>query len=248
MYGLLVSNSAGGAFAVGTATSGSSAAGFYNSTTTAYSTHRTFAELGNGSFAGYFINNNSGRWIQLANASYAYQTSGGASGTFTGAHDGLIPKAVLQPLPGDILVDVSSFAKPNIYDTLSVNAVSSEANQKGVVGVFAEMAADEHIPTALMKMVKDEQGREKPVLDPDCDLSSYNMVIMNSLGEGMMNVCGYNGHISIGDLIVTSPIPGKGMKQDDDIVRSYTVAKARENVFFDSQTEVKQIACIYMCG
>ena len=61
-------------------------------------------------------------------------------------------------------------------------------------------------------------------------------------------MCGENGTIEAGDLIVTSSIAGKGMKQSDDIVRSITVAKARETVTFNSPTEVKQIACIYLCG
>jgi len=47
---------------------------------------------------------------------------------------------------------------------------------------------------------------------------------------------------------VASSLAGKGMKQSDDIVRNYTVAKAREGVTFSSATEVKQVACIYMCG
>jgi hypothetical protein len=43
-------------------------------------------------------------------------------------------------------------------------------------------------------------------------------------------------------------MPGKGMKQDDDLLHNYTVAKARENVTFSSPTEVKQIVCSYHCG
>ena len=43
-------------------------------------------------------------------------------------------------------------------------------------------------------------------------------------------------------------VPGKGMRQSDDIVRSYTVAKAREDVTFSDPTEVKMVACIYLCG
>jgi len=38
------------------------------------------------------------------------------------------------------------------------------------------------------------------------------------------------------------------MKQDDDIIRSYTVAKARDNITFKNKNEVKMIACIYLCG
>jgi hypothetical protein len=77
---------------------------------------------------------------------------------------------------------------------------------------------------------------------------THDFVAINSLGEGQINVCGEAGTIELGDLIVTSSIPGKGMRQSDDIVRSTTVAKARETVTFDSPTQVKQIACIYLCG
>ena len=38
------------------------------------------------------------------------------------------------------------------------------------------------------------------------------------------------------------------MKQADDIVRSITVAKARESVIFSGATDVKTIACIYLSG
>lgn len=71
---------------------------------------------------------------------------------------------------------------------------------------------------------------------------------MASLGEGQVNVCGENGDLEPGDLITTSSTPGKGAKQDDDVIRSYTVAKCREHVKFSQPNEVKQVACIYLCG
>jgi hypothetical protein len=249
-FALLMSNTAGVAIGVATASSSAPAAGFYNSTSSSYSSHRTFVELAWGTYAGFFSNVTNSRWIQLANATYAYQTSGGASGTFTGAHDGLIPKsASQQPVAGDIVVDVFTYAKPNIYDTLSVNAVSSGPNQKGALGVMAEMAGEGHVPTALMKLVDNGRGGKTPVVDPAYpDLVNYHMIIVNGVGEGQVNVCGEGGDIAIGDLIVTSSIPGKGMKQSDDLIRSYTVAKAREAVTFSSPSEVKQVACIYLAG
>jgi hypothetical protein len=87
-------------------------------------------------------------------------------------------------------------------------------------------------------------------LDPQFEqiVATHDFVAINSLGEGQINVCGEAGTIELGDLIVTSSVPGKGMRQSDDIVRSTTVAKARETVTFDSPTQVKQIACIYLCG
>jgi hypothetical protein len=86
----------------------------------------------------------------------------------------------------------------------------------------------------------------QPYYEPDCQV--YNIMAVNALGEGQINVCGEGGDIQAGDLIVTSSIPGKGMKQADDILRAITVAKARESVTFSSPTEVKQIACIYLSG
>jgi hypothetical protein len=78
--------------------------------------------------------------------------------------------------------------------------------------------------------------------------SSHRLIHINSLGEGLVNVCGRNGNIKAGDLIETSTLPGKGQRQDDDIVRSKSVAKAREDVTFDHPDDVKRIACIYLCG
>ena len=72
--------------------------------------------------------------------------------------------------------------------------------------------------------------------------------MMNSLGEGQVNVCGENGNIEKGDLITTSNTTGKGMKQADDIIRNYTVAKAREDVIFSSASDTAMIGCIYLCG
>jgi hypothetical protein len=50
-------------------------------------------------------------------------------------------------------------------------------------------------------------------------------VIVNSVGEGGIWVCDANGNLKNGDLITCSHVQGYGMKQEDDIVRSYTVAK-----------------------
>ena len=73
-----------------------------------------------------------------------------------------------------------------------------------------------------------------------------------------------NGNIENGDYITTSDIAGYGMKQDDDILHNYTVAKATMDCTFDnSQTDKYEtrlvtkdgtnyiaafIACTYHCG
>jgi hypothetical protein len=116
------------------------------------------------------------------------------------------------------------------------------------VGVFVQETPD-HIPPSLAKV--DNSGlTPTETIDSDHNsiVANKTIVTINSIGEGQVNVCGENGNIEIGDLIVSSSTAGKGMKQDDDIVRSCTVGKAREAVTFASASTVKQIACIYMCG
>jgi len=50
-------------------------------------------------------------------------------------------------------------------------------------------------------------------------------IIINSLGEGAVWVCNENGPIENGDYITTSTQAGLGMKQDDDNLHNYSVAK-----------------------
>jgi hypothetical protein len=60
---------------------------------------------------------------------------------------------------------------------------------------------------------------------------------VNALGEGKVWVSNINGDIEAGDYITTSSIPGYGQKQDDDILRNYTLGKAIETVDWDEVTE-----------
>jgi len=161
-----------------------------------------------------------------------------ATGTitpFTGSHLGLIATA---PDVGDIVVDTGNTQNLDISNSVSTLAQSSTAEMKSVVGVFVGLTEPPEVikNTAAVDIFADVVK----------DGKSYCMI--NSLGEGLINVVGENGNIEVGDLIVTSSTAGKGMKQTDDVVRSKTVAKARETVTFSSPSEVKQIACIYMCG
>ena len=50
-------------------------------------------------------------------------------------------------------------------------------------------------------------------------------VYINSVGEGSIWVSNTNGTLEAGDYITTSTLNGYGMKQDDDLLHNYTVAK-----------------------
>jgi len=185
-------------------------------------------------------------------------------GPFTGAHDALVPIAATIA-EGDIAIDRGVAARKNFSNTICFVEPSSSANQKGVVGMFvggARLLNVDSLPAALkdeptitIETITEmgiETEREIKTINPKPEVASlmltHKVIAMNALGEGQINICGEGGNLSIGDLIVTSSIPGKGMKQSDDIVKSTTVAKSRENVTFASPAEVKQVACIYMCG
>lgn len=227
-----------------------------NSGTTAYA--RLAYLDGSASYGGRLMTTTSGggdaRGIIIGGPSYGLTVTGGVS-PFTGCHDGMMLKTT-EAVPGDILVDTGTIiATQGVSDTLTEVVSSNVPEQRGAIGIFVDISLQ--IPniiqtTELVFVIENgievEQVRYK--LDPQYAtiVSSHNYVSINSVGEGSINVCGENGTIELGDLIVTSSIPGKGMRQADDIVRSYTVAKARETVTFDSPTQVKQISCIYLCG
>ena len=89
-------------------------------------------------------------------------------------------------------------------------------------------------------------------------LPGESSVIVNSIGEGQVLVTNYNGEISNGDYIASSEVTGYGMKQDDDILHNYTVAKCVEEIDWASVTDLvehngieykKYLAgCTYHCG
>jgi len=50
-------------------------------------------------------------------------------------------------------------------------------------------------------------------------------ITVNASGEGAIWVSDVNGPVRNGDLLCSSTVPGYAMRQDDDVRRSYTVAK-----------------------
>jgi hypothetical protein len=65
-------------------------------------------------------------------------------------------------------------------------------------------------------------------------------IFVNSLGEGAMWVSNVNGALESGDFITTSDVPGYGMKQNDDILHNYTVAKITMDCDFNPPTQPVQ--------
>ena len=223
-----------------------------------YSSATGVGALGVGTAGGYF-NYNSSKDVYLANANYSVDATGNiyTSGSylpFTGAHESVLNNSETIEL-GDIVVDVSVVDKKGLSDVVTKVEASSSANQKTVLGVYAEDAPSAYVSPTLAdeSKINDEisgVSRREYALKSEHEslMEDHKIVYINAVGEGLINVTGESGNISAGDLIVTSSTSGKGMKQSDDIIRSYTVAKAREDISFDSASDTGQIACIYLCG
>ena len=190
--------------------------------------------------------NGYGVWASAFTGGFAYYASnidgGGTYAPFTGSHEGLLSKDGDQIHPGDIVVDYKFIAKDGQSDAICEMKVSTMPEQKTARGVFIwdKSLEFEDKPNAL-RDVEDEEFHDY--------ISKYTRVAFNALGEGSINVCGENGNISMGDLITTSSMQGKGMLQtDQENLRPFTVAQAREAVIFSSPDDVKKIAVIYKCG
>lgn len=179
---------------------------------------------------------------------WAFYSQSGGYGPFTGQHDGLLTKTAPTPEMGDIMVDTDTCWSPSIDDAITVMERSSAANQKGTIGVFRGLrnALDfSWIPNGLAVL---RSGEREYSPEFETVAGYYDLIQVNSVGEGCINVCGEGGDIEVGDFIVASSTPGKGMKQADGIARDATVAKARSSANFSSPTEIKQLACVYLCG
>lgn len=168
-------------------------------------------------------------------------------GPFTGTHDSLVPIGTVLTV-GDIVVDVKVVERNGISSTICEVALATTAMQAGSVGVVCAPVRPLNTiqPAAFIESI----GADGPVMKPSYAVAEqiYDFVAINGVGEGQINVCGAGGDIQMGDLICSSTVSGKGMKQADDLVHSYTVARARETVSFDNPSQIKTIACIYLCG
>jgi hypothetical protein len=222
-----------------------------------YSSADTVGCLGSGTSGGYFTYVGQSNDAILSNSSYSVYAQGDiyAAGSylpFTGSHECVMSESEAVSL-GDILVDVSVIDKQGITSVVTKVEPSSSSSQSTAIGVYSGDAPTDHISPTMADEAQVTGNNQITTTEytlkstHETLMSTHKVIYVHAVGEGQINVCGEGGDISAGDLIVTSSTNGKGMKQSDDIIRSYTVAKAREGATF-SAGETKQIACIYLCG
>jgi hypothetical protein len=102
--------------------------------------------------------------------------------------------------------------------------------------------------------------KDKRVFGVLGNINDDGLLDVNSVGTGTICVSNTNGNIENGDFIQSSDLLGYGEKQDDDIIRSYTIGKATIDCNFELDSPYYQsheiengvrvafIVCSYHCG
>jgi len=119
----------------------------------------------------------------------------------------------------------------------------------GIAAGSNAITTNESLPVvSLSKNIKDKKcfGVISTSEDPDKREEKFGIyvttydkelgdtrVYINSVGEGAIWVTNINGPLESGDYITTSNVAGYGMKQDDDILHNYTVAKITMDCTFE---------------
>ena len=103
-------------------------------------------------------------------------------------------------------------------------------------GVVADNAIDVDQVTSIVEFSRTKQDKRVHGVISSCigGCAYQYLCLVNGVGEGSMWVCSLNGDICVGDYITTSAAAGYGMRQEDDILHNYTVAKATMPAKFSS--------------
>jgi len=116
---------------------------------------------------------------------------------------------------------------------------------------------EDSLPIIQLSRVRKDKRVYGVLGDPKRSSNNKCRITINGCGEGAMCVANTNGNIENGDYIQTSDLLGYGEKQDDDIHRNYTIAKAVMDCTFEldnpnyeckelsNGTRVAMIACVY---
>ena len=118
-----------------------------------------------------------------------------------------------------------------INECLPVVTLSNTSNDKacfGVISLSEDPETREDAFGTFVSVAEKEKGDTR--------------VFINSVGEGGIWITNKNGTLESGDYVTTSTIPGYGVKQEDDILHNYTVAKITMNCNFNPTLQkVKRI-------
>ena len=199
-------------------------------------------QQGTANYWDIFNTGSTGTYQNTLNFKYGGGTNGGylvsntdvANIDFTGQHRSLsntINITGSADLTGLIVVADGTYTNlnnnhlPQINEALPNVSLSTTERDKRVFGVISDKEDDNGERTYAVGNWASTYKKSN---------ANDTRLIINSLGEGAMWICNANGTLENGDYITTSNLPGYGMKQADDILHNYTVAKITEDCLFDS--------------
>lgn len=186
------------------------------------------------------------------------------STSFTAGHDTVVPQGS-GVIPGMIVESTgvlwykptgvtseTALPKCRLTDTNGSKTVF------GVVAGFPEAAqvSQDNLPYThngyIMAPSFPSYARKAGVSDTEWNIGTM------SIGEGVVWVTDINGQVANGDYIESSVILGHGRRQDDDLMRSKTVAKCTEAINWPEVTETIEYggvvykrylsSCTFHCG
>lgn len=195
------------------------------------------------SFKGY---GGATRTFEVYNSGNYYHL--GTAASFTGCHFSLVTEDLVE---GD-LMEITDTYNASVSSVIPKCISTTTLKSKKVYGVAGDFRLDE----ISMEYFKAETLEDYEKVKAWLSDGVYSIIGANAIGEGMLNVCAEGGNIECGDYLCSSSTTGKAMKQDDDLLHNYTVAKAMEDVNWDTETDYflvgtvkcKLIACTYHCG
>jgi hypothetical protein len=147
---------------------------------------------------------------------------------------GIFTNKNIDELIGKIVISTGEYSdlynekKISIDEAIPIVKLSNKKNQRNVFGIISDQEDDGMIRDFPLGSLRFSIPKARPC----------KKYMINAGGEGAMWVCDMNGNIENGDYIVSSDIPGYGMKQEDDIHRNYTVAKITCDCNFDIKSKI----------
>ena len=128
---------------------------------------------------------------------------------------------------------VSKYTKNNEAITISESVPDCELSfkkcDKHVFGVLRSVENSDFRDHSDVSLIKVDMNKEKG------DVRYH----VNGLGEGAIWVSDMNGPLESGDFITSSDLLGYGMKQDEEQMMNYTVAKITMDCDFEAELEPK---------
>jgi hypothetical protein len=158
-------------------------------------------------------------------------------------NDNVIHAAGFSPFTGMHLCSSDNIPYNNIENLIGLVICST-----GIIN-NTDNSSLPTISESIPKIIFSSKKKDKSVFGVLSSIgvtpSETNKLLVNSLGEGAIWIC--NDEYDLfenGDYICSSSIPGYGMKQDDDFLHNYTVAKITMDCDFNLNSDRYKIRIV----